>query len=140
MEPDKQLEKILKKKLEEIMGYIEQDRERTETILVYNVTDDDFKERVIEKSKEVLVLVDFWAEWCAPCLMLSPILEKVVTKLGSKVVLAKLNVDENPVTSQRYGVMSIPTVILFKDSRMADQFVGLIPEEAIVRWLKRYIT
>ena len=140
MGADEGLERILAKKFKELMKHLEEGQTHSKDSLVYTVTDTDFKEKVIERSKRVPVLVDFWAEWCAPCLMLSPILERVVSNYGGKVVLAKLNVDENPVTASKYGITGIPTVILFKGGSLADQFVGLMPEEVVSKWLKRHIS
>ena len=101
------------------------------------VSDNNFKEKVIEKSKEVPVVVDFWATWCMPCLMLSPILEQLAEEYKGKFILAKLNVDENPLTSQRYSVMSIPAVKMFKGGELVDQFIGAIPEPAVREWLDK---
>lgn len=137
---DEGLERILAKKFKELMEHLEASRTLPKTSLVYTVTDTDFEEKVIERSKRVLVLVDFWAEWCAPCLMLSPILERIVSNYDGKVVLAKLNVDENPITSLKYGITGIPTVALFKGGRLADRFVGLMPEGVISRWLRRHMS
>jgi putative thioredoxin len=92
------------------------------------------------KSYEKPVMVDFWAPWCGPCHMLSPIIERVVQSLGGKVLLAKLNVDENPVTASRYGVMGIPTVALFVKGKPVDRFVGALPEGAILKWLSKWIS
>ncbi len=103
------------------------------------VTDDNFEKEVIEKSKEVPVIVDYWATWCTPCLMLGPTLEKLAKEFEGKVILAKLNVDENPVTSQTYAVMSIPSVKMFKDGKIADEFVGALPEEMVRNWLEKNI-
>jgi len=96
-----------------------------------DVTDKDFNEKVIEASKKKLILVDFWAEWCVPCNILSPILEKVIDSFGEKVELMKMNVDENPETSNRYGINAIPAVKLFKDGKLVDEFIGVVPEDTI---------
>ena len=96
-----------------------------------DVTDKDFEEKVIEGSKEKLILVDFWAEWCVPCNILSPVLEKVVDSYKGKVVLLKLNVDDNPETSNNYGINAIPAVKLFKDGKLVDEFIGVVPEDTI---------
>ena len=96
-----------------------------------DVTDKNFNEKVIEVSKKKLILVDFWAEWCVPCNILSPILEKVIDSFGEKVELMKMNVDENPETSNRYGINAIPAVKLFKDGKLVDEFIGVVPEDTI---------
>ena len=91
-----------------------------------NVNDSNFETDVIEKSKKVPVVVDFWATWCMPCLMLGPVIEKLAEEYNGKFILAKLNVDEARAISQRYSVMSIPTVKIFKDGEIADEFIGNI--------------
>ena len=96
-----------------------------------DVTDKDFEEKVIEGSKEKLILVDFWAEWCVPCNILSPVLEKVIDRYGDKVILTKMNVDKNPETSNKFAISAIPAVKLFKDGKEVGQFVGVVPEETI---------
>ena len=101
------------------------------------VNDSSFQKEVIEKSKEVPVLVDFWATWCMPCLMLGPNLEEMSEKMSGKFILAKLNVDENPETSREYGIMSIPAVKLYKDGKVVDEFVGALPVEAVEDFLNR---
>lgn len=88
----------------------------------YNITDATFKEEI----KEGLVLVDFWATWCGPCRMQAPILEQLAEELDeSELKICKLDVDENPATPQAFGVMSIPTLIFFKDGQTVKQVVGV---------------
>ncbi|MBN2684803.1 MAG: thioredoxin [Pontiellaceae bacterium] len=86
-----------------------------------------------EATKSGVVLVDFWAPWCGPCKMQGPILEKVAAEIGGKAVIAKVNVDENPELAAKYGVRSIPTLILLKDGEIKQQFVGLQQQPALVQ-------
>ena len=85
-----------------------------------------------EATKSGLVLVDFWAPWCGPCKMQGPILEKVAAEVGSKAVISKVNVDESPELAAKYGVRSIPTLILLKDGEVVQQYVGLQQQAALV--------
>lgn len=91
-----------------------------------NVTDADFQEKVLES--EVPVLVDFWAEWCGPCRMLGPVLEELSDEYEGKVVVAKLNVDENPASAAQYGVTSIPLVLGFQGGEKVVESVGAKPK------------
>jgi putative thioredoxin len=90
-----------------------------------------FATDVIERSSEVPVIVDFWAEWCGPCKTLGPTLERLTTEANGTVELAKIDVDANQALAQQFGVQSIPTVIAFKDGAPVNQFVGALPEEQI---------
>ncbi len=103
---------------------------------VTNVDESSFNEEVLEKSKRVPVLVDFWAPWCAPCRTLGPVLEKLATEYKGAFLLAKVNSDENPRLSMQYGIQGIPNVILFRDGKDVDQFVGAYPEASIRKFLE----
>jgi len=105
--------------------------------MVMKVIDIDFKEKVIEKSKEIPVIVDFWAQWCQPCLILGPILEELEEESKSKFILAKINVDEAPETSKQYSIMSIPSVKMFKQGRPIAEFIGALPKEQVKEWLNK---
>jgi len=101
---------------------------------ILKVTDGSFKKEVMESKKPVLV--DFWAEWCGPCRVIAPILEEVVKEIGDKAIIAKLNIDENPETPALLGIRSIPTLMLFKDGKVAGTKVGVQSKTALVEWLK----
>ena len=101
-----------------------------------DVKDSDFNEKVLEKSKEKAIAVDFWAAWCVPCNMLTPVLEKVVDSYNGKVVLAKLNIDECPETSNKFGIEAIPAVKLFKDGKVVGESIGVVPEDNIKRLIE----
>ena len=102
-----------------------------------DVSDRSFGKEVIERSKDVPVLVDFWAPWCGPCMMLGPVLEKLAGDYGGKFVLAKVNVDENHEKAMEYGVSGIPAVKMFLGGRVVDEFVGARAESAVRQWLDR---
>lgn len=98
---------------------------------ILTATDDAFEAQVLKSDKPVLV--DFWADWCVPCHMVSPVVEEIGQENQQALQVAKLNVDENPQTAQRYGVMSIPTLILFKEGEETARVVGARPKEAILQ-------
>jgi thioredoxin 1 len=99
-----------------------------------NLTDQNFDETIQNADKPVLV--DFWAQWCMPCFVLGPILEKVVEEYNGKLTLAKVNLDEAPQTAQKYGIEQIPTVILFKWGKPIGGFLGVRPEPVVRQWLE----
>src|SRR5512146_24625 len=97
----------------------------------------DFEKDVIERSFTVPVVVDFWAEWCGPCKMLGPILERLESQSGGKWVLAKVDTDHNEDLAIRYGVRGIPNVKLFVEGKVANEFTGALPERMVVQWLEK---
>ena len=100
-----------------------------------DVTDATFQEQVVAKSATVPVIIDLWAPWCGPCRTLGPIIERVVDATGGQVVLAKVNVDENPRIGQVFQVQSIPAVFAVKDGKIADSFIGALPEAQVAAWV-----
>jgi len=101
------------------------------------INDSNFQEEVIEKSKQIPILVDFWGKWCPPCLTLKPILEKLEKDYDGKFILAKLDVNENKEKAEEYNIRSIPNVKLFKDGKVVDEFVGAIPEYKVKEFLDK---
>lgn len=99
----------------------------------------DFQEDIIERSKFIPVLVDFWAEWCGPCKMLSPVLEKLAEKYRDRFKLVKVNTDENQEIAVQYGIRGIPNVKLFINGEVVNEFTGALPEPAVEQWLKKSI-
>jgi thioredoxin 1 len=97
------------------------------------VTDETFKQDVLEASGPVLV--DFWAEWCGPCRMVGPILDDIAKEYGGKLTVAKVNIDENPMTPNEYSVRGIPTMLLFKDGKLLDTKVGAMPKGPLKEWI-----
>jgi len=101
--------------------------------MVAPVSDKSFQADVLQ-SKEP-VLVDFWAEWCGPCRAVAPVLEEVAGELKGKLKVVKLNVDENPETAAKYGIQSIPTLMIFKNGEMASRQIGAAPKAKLVQWI-----
>ena len=100
---------------------------------VEKVSDTTFDSEVLKANGPVVV--DFWAEWCGPCRMIAPALEEIAGSLGGKVKILKLNVDENPQTAAKYGIMSIPTLMIFKNGQMASRQVGAAPKQKLEQWI-----
>jgi thioredoxin 1 len=98
------------------------------------VNDSSFETEVLKSNQPVLV--DFWAEWCAPCRMMTPVLEAVAAKFEGKARVVKLNVDDNPSATQRFGIKGIPTLILFKGGRETERLVGATNESAVARLIE----
>jgi thioredoxin 1 len=101
------------------------------------VTDETFEADVLKNDKPVLV--DYWAEWCGPCKMVAPVLEAISEEHGDKLDVVKLNVDENPVVTQKYGILNIPTLGVFKDGEVVMELVGARSKSALLRELADYL-
>ncbi|MBK5961157.1 thioredoxin [Rhodoplanes elegans] len=100
---------------------------------VTKVSDQDFETEVLKSDKPVVV--DFWAEWCGPCRMIAPALEEIAGSLDGKVKIVKLNVDENPKVAAQYNIMSIPTLMLFKNGELSSRQVGAAPKAKLEQWI-----
>jgi thioredoxin 1 len=101
------------------------------------VTDATFEAEVLKSAKPVIV--DYWAEWCGPCRQVAPVLEEIASEYSEKLDIVKLNVDDNPEVTQRYGIMNIPTMSVFKDGQVVKEIVGAKPKSALLRELADFI-
>jgi thioredoxin 1 len=101
---------------------------------ITNATDQSFT----SETSSGLVLADFWAPWCGPCKMIAPVLEELDSEMGEKVKIVKIDVDENQETAQKYGVMSIPTLIVLKDGEVVDKVIGFKPKEALAELISQH--
>ena len=105
---------------------------------VKHITDSSFEQDVLQSAKPVLV--DFWAEWCAPCRMIGPIIDQIASDFASSATVVKLNVDDNTASAQRYGIKGIPTLILFNEGKEVERVVGATSKDSITRILEKYAT
>jgi thioredoxin 1 len=110
---------------------------RSKALSTLKTSDDSFETDVLKASGPVLV--DYWAEWCGPCKQIGPALEEIAAEMGERVTVVKLNIDENPMTPGRYGVRGIPTLMVFKDGKVAATKVGAMPKSKIVEWLNESV-
>lgn len=106
--------------------------------MAVEITDANFKEEVLDR-KGVAVL-DFWAEWCGPCRMIAPIIEKLAEEYAGRVLVGKVNVDENPEVPMKYGIRSIPTILIFRDGELVDKHVGYAPQSKLAEKIEAQLT
>ncbi|MCA1734504.1 MAG: thioredoxin [Acidobacteria bacterium] len=102
---------------------------------VKQVSDSEFEQTVLKSDKPVFV--DFWAPWCGPCRIVGPVIEELAPSYEGKVVIAKMNVDDNPAVAQKFGVTSIPTMMIFKDGQVVDRVIGALPKSELQKFLDR---
>jgi thioredoxin 1 len=105
---------------------------------VAHITDSSFDQDVLQSQKPVLV--DFWAEWCAPCRMIAPMIDAIADEFSASAKVVKLNVDDNTSTAQRYGIKGIPTLILFSEGKEVERVVGAASKESITRMIEKYVS
>ena len=136
---DNELEEIKKRKLEQLKKlYMNGGRQMEENLpnAPITITDADMDEAV---KKYDTIVVDCWAPWCGPCKMVGPIIEELAKEMQGKIVFGKLNVDENPATSSKHQIMSIPTMLVFKNGELIDRFVGAMPKDVLKQKLDSYL-
>jgi len=132
-EEDEELRHIREKKLGEL---VELEEKKLEMTAEHVLTDSNFNEIVNQHS---LALIDCWAPWCGPCLALAPTIEELAREYTGKVLVGKLNVDDNPRTAERFQIFSIPTMLIMKNGREVDRIVGLVPKNHVEAVLRRHL-
>jgi len=105
---------------------------------VHQFTDASFEQDVLESQKPVLI--DFWAVWCGPCRMVGPVVEQLATDYADKIKVGKVDVDHNPQTAMKYGIRSIPSILLFKNGVVVDSVVGAVPKQNLTKMIDRHLT
>jgi thioredoxin 1 len=133
---DEEISAIMKRKKEILEEKLRSMNEIKKINKPINLTDSNFD---MEKSKYSLLVVDFWAAWCGPCKIVSPIIEQLAEQYAGKIVFGKVNVDENPYISQRFGIQSIPTLMILKEGEVIDVMVGALPKGQIENRIRQHI-
>jgi len=101
------------------------------------IDDKEFQEKIVKRSLKIPIVVDFWASWCMPCKILGPILERLEKQYRNKFILAKVNIEANKETVEKYQIVSIPSIKMFRDGKIVAEFNGVIPEGVVKEWLDR---
>jgi thioredoxin 1 len=133
---DRELERIKQAKLHEMMKRMSSEKQKTFPNEPIELTDATFKEII---QKHPLVVVDCWAPWCGPCRMVAPVIKELARDYAGKILFGKLNVDENPEVSAQYQIMSIPTLLVFKNGKLVDKIVGAMPRQMLEPKITRYL-
>jgi thioredoxin 1 len=133
---DRELERIKQAKLHEMMKKMSSEKQKTFPNEPIEITDATFKEII---QKHPLVVVDCWAPWCGPCRMVAPVIKELARDYAGKILFGKLNVDENPEVSAQYQIMSIPTLLVFKNGKLVDKIVGAMPRQMLEPKITRYL-
>jgi thioredoxin 1 len=131
MDQEEELERIKMKRMEELMQ-----KQATVTAGPMVLSDATFEKEV---SSHSVMLVDFWAEWCPPCRMIAPVIEQLAGEYAGRVTFGKVNVDDNPMVAQAFGIQSIPTLLVFKDGRVVNSIIGAVPKARIERAFQGYL-
>ena len=131
---DYELKRIKERKLRELMKEVKEKNRLSGQVI--HLTDSNFNE-VINNNR--LVLVDFYADWCMPCRMMAPVVEELAKEFAGKVLIGKINVDENPATADRFQVFSIPTLVIIKSGREVDRIIGFVPKSQVEARIKKYL-
>lgn len=130
-----ELERLKQKKLREMVDRVKGEKQDLPSEPI-ELNDENFKEAI---RKYPLLVVDFWAEWCGPCHMIAPIIEELAREYKGKIVFGKLNVDLNNATAMEYGIMSIPTLLIFKNGKLVDQIIGAMPKKILESTITQYL-
>ncbi|MHA1596773.1 MAG: thioredoxin [Candidatus Asgardarchaeia archaeon] len=133
-----ELEKIRIKRMKEYLKILHKKEKKVKVLNAPLILDKSNFDEIIKKYEE-LILVDFWADWCLPCKVMAPVIEEIARDYAGKVVVGKVNVDENPELAMRYGIMSIPTFIIFKRGRPVERIVGAVGRGPLENLLRKYL-
>jgi len=136
MVEDEELEKIRQRKLKQLIKKTSETEKKSATNKPVEVTDATLKEVIHEHP---LVVVDCWAPWCAPCRMVAPVIEEMARDYTGKILFGKLNVDENPEVAMQYQIISIPTLLVFKNGKLMDRIVGAMPRQMLEPKIRRHL-
>jgi thioredoxin 1 len=129
-----ELEMIRKKKMKEMMEKMMQDENTSKINYPVNLSSSNF-EKILKENK--YVVVDFWAEWCAPCKMIAPIIDELAREYDGDVVFGKVNTSEEQGIANRFGITAIPTLIFFRNGKPVDKVVGVLPKTELIRWIRK---